>query len=51
MHSGQAEIASSISGVRRFPDSIVVSYDAKDALTLYRTMESMAALANTTRFF
>ncbi|OCT14725.1 aminopeptidase [Paenibacillus pectinilyticus] len=50
-HSGQAELASSVSGVRRIPNSTIVEYKADDARTYYRTMEIMATLANTARFF
>lgn len=49
-HSGQAELASSVPGVRRLPNSTVVTYEADNSQTFYRTMEIMASLANTARF-
>jgi D-amino peptidase len=51
MHSGQAELASSVPGVRRIPNSTIVDYEAEDSRAFYRTMEIMATLANTARFF
>ncbi|MVO98227.1 M55 family metallopeptidase [Paenibacillus lutrae] len=51
MHSGQAEMASCVPGARRLPNGTIIAYEAEDAITYYRTMEIMASLANTTRFF
>lgn len=51
LHNGQAELASSVPGVRRLPNSTVVMYEADNSRTFYHTMEIMATLANTARFF